>query len=78
MIERLLSMRLEVASDQDRMLARDGETDLKHQWNALGEQWQVRSNTPKLFQENRAPQYPQGCVYESSARHQLIFDVVSC
>ena len=53
-------------SDDSRMLARDGVTDLVGEWNSFGEEWQVRSDEPKLFHENRAPQHPQGCVYESS------------
>ena len=58
-------------SDDKRMLARDGVTDLFDEWNSFGEEWQVRSDEPKLFQEDRAPQYPQGCVYESSASKSL-------
>jgi hypothetical protein len=44
------------------LLARDGE------YNTFGEEWQVDSNEPKLFAENRAPQHPAGCLYES--QHQ--------
>ena len=59
------------ASYDKRMLARDGVTDLLGEWNSFGEEWQVRSNEPKLFQENRAPQYPQGCSYESNTSTNL-------
>ena len=58
-------------SDDKRMLARDGETDLFDEWNSFGEEWQVRNDEPKLFQEKRAPQYPQGCVYESNESKSL-------
>jgi hypothetical protein len=72
------------APDKAAMLARDGETDLSGHWNALGEQWQVRSDEPKLFKDkNRAPQYPAGCIYKdqsvnkkSNLRRRLV-DVVS-
>lgn len=47
------------------VVARDGETNLLGQWNAYGEEWQVRNNEPKLFAENRAPQHPAGCLYKS-------------
>ncbi len=36
-------------------------------WNSYGEEWQVLDTEPKLFQENRFPQHPQGCVYESTS-----------
>ncbi len=48
------------------LLARDGVTDLTGEWNTLAEDWQVRSEEVKLFQEQRAPQHPAGCRYESS------------
>jgi hypothetical protein len=47
------------------VVARDGETNMLGQWNAYGEEWQVRNNEPKLFAENRAPQHPAGCLYKS-------------
>jgi hypothetical protein len=50
------------------LLSRDGAVDLAGQWNTLGEEWQVRNTEPKLFRENRAPQYPAGCIYEQFAR----------
>jgi hypothetical protein len=46
--------------------ARDGKTDLTGNWNTYGEEWQVNSEDPKLFQDSsRHPQYPKGCVYEA-------------
>lgn len=52
--------------DKVKMLARDGETDLTGQWNAFGEEWQVRPQQEiQLFAENRSPQYPVGCIYKS-------------
>jgi hypothetical protein len=50
------------------LLARDGVTNLAGEWNTFGEEWQVHTNEPKLFAENRAPQHPAGCLYES--QHQ--------
>jgi hypothetical protein len=47
------------------LVARDGHTNLGGEWNAYGEEWQVRSDEPKLFAENRPPQHPTGCVYKS-------------
>jgi hypothetical protein len=47
------------------LFARDGETDLTGEWNTFGEEWQVIDTEPKLFQENRIPQYPAGCRYET-------------
>ena len=48
------------------LLARDGMTNLAGEWNTFGEEWQVQSkNEPKLFAENRAPQHPAGCLYQS-------------
>ena len=50
----------------DALLARDGKTDLTGDWNTFGEEWQVQSDEPKLFQDkNRVPQHPAGCIYES-------------
>jgi hypothetical protein len=50
------------------LVARDGHTNLVGEWNSYGEEWQVRSNEPKLFAENRPPQHPTGCVYKSQKR----------
>ena len=63
------------------LFARDGQTDLSSDHNALGEEWQVRSDEPKLFQDNTYfPQHPAGCVYEeiggkekSSIRRRLSY-----
>ena len=41
--------------------------DMTGNWNSYGEEWQVLDTEPTLFQEQRFPQYPQGCVYESTA-----------
>lgn len=50
------------------LFGRDGKTDLTNHWNALGEDWQVRSHEPKLFQDkNYVPQFPAGCIYEEQA-----------
>ena len=49
-----------------RLMARDGVTDLVNEWNTFGEEWQVLSSEPKLFQESRAPQHPNGCYYDSN------------
>jgi hypothetical protein len=42
------------------MLARDQQTVFTDA-NDMGAEWQVRDNEPMLFQEIRAPQYPQTC-----------------
>jgi len=47
----------------DRLLGRDGITDMIRDWNEYGEEWQVRDTEPKLFQEHRTPQYPDPCIY---------------
>jgi hypothetical protein len=48
------------------LVGRDGKTDLTGEWNAFGEEWQVQSDEPKLFQDkNRGPQHPFGCIYEA-------------
>ena len=46
------------------MLARDGQTTMDDP-NAFGQEWQVRDTEPQLFQEIRAPQYPQQCIMPS-------------
>ena len=44
------------------MLGRDGTTILNDP-NEFGQEWQVRTDEPKLFQNSeRSPQYPQQCV----------------
>ena len=58
--------------------------DMTGNWNSYGEEWQVLDTEPNLFQEKRFPQYPQGCVYESTAfkknkrmlRRRLLLDSV--
>lgn len=52
---------------QGVLLGRDGVNDLSEHWNAHGEEWQVNDSDPKLFLENRAPQYPVGCAYEQTS-----------
>ena len=47
------------------LFGRDGKTDFRSDHNALGDEWQVRSDEPKLFQNNTyVPQYPDRCIYE--------------
>ena len=41
--------------------------DMTENWNSYGEEWQVLDTEPNLFQEKRFPQYPQGCVYETTS-----------
>ena len=53
---------------KDGLLARDGLTDLSGEWNSFGEEWQVRDTDRKLFLEDRHPQYPASCMYESSKK----------
>jgi len=48
------------------LLARDGQTVMADP-NAFGQEWQVRDTEPQLFQEIRAPQYPQQCTMPSVA-----------
>lgn len=43
------------------MLARDGVTVLVDDIDALGQEWQVRDDEPRLFGTARAPQYPTKC-----------------
>jgi len=50
----------------NRLLGRDGVTDMSKDWKKYGEEWQVRDTEPKLFQEHRAPQYPDVCIYHLS------------
>lgn len=54
---------------QKGLLARDGATDMTGFWNTHGEEWQVQSTEPKLFKDmHRAPQYPDGCLYEDTTK----------
>ena len=55
----------------DRLLGRDGVTDISQNWEEYGEEWQVRDTEPKLFQELRAPQYPDSCIYYVSDADRL-------
>ena len=50
----------------NRLLGRDSVTDMSNDWNKYGEEWQVRETDQKLFQEHRAPQYPDVCIYNVS------------
>jgi len=58
--------------------------DMTGNWNSYGEEWQVLDTEPNLFQEKRFPQYPEGCVYESTSikknkrmlRRRLLLDSV--
>jgi hypothetical protein len=46
------------------MLARDGKTVMDN-WNAYGQEWQVRDTDPSLFQTLRLPQHPNVCTLPS-------------
>jgi hypothetical protein len=46
--------------EMGQMIARDGNTVL-NDWNAFGQEWQVRETEPELFQTVRFPQHPQVC-----------------
>ena len=48
-----------------KMLARDGGVTILDDPNAFGQEWQVRSTEPNLFQATRYPQYPQVCTLPS-------------
>jgi len=50
----------------DRLLGRDGVTDLSHNLNEYGEEWQVIDTEPMLFSDRRAPQFPDSCLHYSS------------
>jgi len=50
----------------NRLLGRDRVNDMSKDWNKYGEEWQVRDTESKLFQEHRAPQYPDVCIYHVS------------
>ena len=65
----------------DALFARDQETNLHGDWNALAEEWQVRDSKLSLFMDKeRFPQHPSGCVYEvagktkNNLRHHLLED----
>ena len=49
-----------------KLFGRDGMTDFTDEWNSFGEEWQVRDTEPKLFLDNRMPQFPTGCRYDAS------------
>jgi len=42
-------------------IARDGETFIRDA-DVFAQEWQVRINEPKLFNEARYPQFPQACI----------------
>ena len=51
----------------DHLWARNGTADLSNDWNAYGEEWQVKDVEPKLFQDqHRSPQHPNPCVYHQT------------
>ena len=56
----------------DHLYGRDGVTDMSHDINAYGEEWQVRDTEPMLFKDHRAPQYPDSCIYYSSDGGQVV------
>ena len=68
-----------------KLFGRDRITDFTDEWNSFGEEWQVRDTEPKLFLDDRMPQYPTGCVYVASAhtthnlrsRHRRLTEVNS-
>ena len=64
----------------NRLLGRDGVTDMSKDLSKYGEEWQVRDTEQELFQESRAPQYPDVCLYyvsnEGSRRRPIISAVV--
>jgi hypothetical protein len=52
------------------MIGRDRETVLTNA-NDMGAEWQVRDNEPMLFNEVRAPQYPQTCTLPTVTQRRL-------
>ena len=58
------------AGDGKGLLSRDKSLDLFGHWNSHGEEWQILDTEPMLFREKRFPQYPEGCVYDTSAFKQ--------
>lgn len=54
------------SAEDDSLLSRDGSKDLSGNWNSFAEEWQVNDSDSRLFSEDRTPQFPQGCLYESS------------
>jgi hypothetical protein len=68
-----------------KLFGRDGITDFTDEWSSFGEEWQVRGTEPKLFLDDRMPQYPTGCVDDASAhtthnlrsRHRRLTEVNS-
>lgn len=57
---------LGTSSAGDNIVGRDGVTDMSKDWNAYGEEWQVRDTEPQLFEHQRAPQFPEACVYHAA------------
>ena len=47
--------------DTGKKLARDG-SEMPNHINDYGQEWQVRADGPKLFQEDEGPQYPDKCI----------------
>ncbi len=59
------------AGVDDRLLSRDKTVDLSEDWNAFGEEWQVKDSEPKLFvDQRRAPQHPMSCIYKQTSAKQ--------
>jgi hypothetical protein len=52
-------------------VARDGTTTLADS-NQFGQEWQVLSYEPMLFQERRAPQNPEQCTLPSISAHRRL------
>jgi hypothetical protein len=46
------------------IFSHDGRTVVSDA-NEMGTQWQVRNTEPMLFQDSRAPQYPETCLMPS-------------
>ena len=65
--EGLLGSPPDPGSNDGKLLSRDRTMDMTGNWNAYGEEWQVRNTDSILFQERRYPQYPAGCVYEDQS-----------
>lgn len=69
----------------NRLLGRNGVTDMSKDCCKYGEEWQVRDTEQKLFQEHCAPQYPDECIYyisndslskKTHNLHRRLLDVV--
>ena len=59
----VIKLKMGTFSAGDHLLGRDGVNDMSKNLNDYGEEWQVRDTEPKLFQDQRAPQYPDRCIY---------------